>query len=127
MKLRNGDTCRIHDWVLFKLDASSEAVPALGRICEIVILPGPVRTVVLLQHMDIGMHIEPYQMPAISFGSGNDWLVIDVPVSNMVPNCHSEDTLISHRISFVLQTPSTDVMTTNVLHQGRSRFTRNGR
>jgi hypothetical protein len=88
--LVNGDTCRIGNWVLFKSNEGSEGVPALGRIHEIVILPGPapgsmeqsMHTVVLLQQMDIGVCVEPYQMPAISFG--NNWVVLDVSVSDMV-------------------------------------------
>jgi hypothetical protein len=88
--LTNGDLCRVDDWVLFKSDASGGAVPALGRVREIVIPPGlatssmeqSTHTVILLQHMDIGVCVEPYRMPAISFG--NNWVVLDVSVSDVV-------------------------------------------
>ena len=87
--LINDDTCRINDWVLFKSNAS--AVPGLGRVKEIVVLTDPAattgpgteqltRTIVLLQHMDIGTCVEPYRMPAISFG--NKWVVVDFSVSD---------------------------------------------
>ena len=88
--LINGDTCRIDDWVLFKSDASSVVTPELGRVKEIVILTDMcpagtstgqlTRMAALLQHMDIGACIEPYRMPAISFG--NKWVVVDVSVSD---------------------------------------------
>jgi hypothetical protein len=86
--LMNNDTCRVNNWVLFKSDASSAVVPGLGRVKEIVVLTASattgteqlIRTVVLLQHMDIGACVEPYRMPTISFG--NKWVVVDVSVSD---------------------------------------------
>jgi hypothetical protein len=86
--LINGDRCRVGNWVLFKSDASGAVAPKLGHVKEIVILTCPTatsteqltRTVVLLQHMDIGACVEPYQMPAISFG--NQWVAVDVSVSD---------------------------------------------
>lgn len=77
--LINGDTCHIDNWVLFKSDASSAVTLELGHIKEIVILTDIcpagtstgqlTRMAALLQHMDIGACVEPYRMPAISFGN----------------------------------------------------------
>ena len=88
MRLTNGDLCRVDDWVIFKSNASSTAALALGRIKEIVAPLGPATTnteqpthiIVLLQCMDIGMCVEPYQMPSISLG--NNWAILDVSVSD---------------------------------------------
>ena len=63
-------------------------VPGLGCVKEIVVLTDTAttgteqltRTIVLLQHMDIGAFVEPYKMPAISFG--DKWVVVDAPVSD---------------------------------------------
>ena len=90
VRLANSDLCHLDDWVLFKFDASSTTVPALGHLKEIIVFPGPTttsteqptRTVVLLRHMDIGMCVEPYRMPSISFG--NKWVVLDISVSDEV-------------------------------------------
>ena len=68
MRLTNSDLCRVDDSVLFKSNASSTAAPALGHVKEIVAPLGPATInteqpmciVVLLQHMNIGMHVEPY-------------------------------------------------------------------
>ena len=88
MRLTNGDLCRVDDSVLFKSNASSTAAPALGRVKEIVAPLGPAtinteqptRILVLLQHMNIGMHIKPYRMPSVSLG--NNWAILDVSVSD---------------------------------------------
>jgi hypothetical protein len=66
--LINGDLCCISEWVLFKSNASGAVAPELGCVKEIIILtcPATVSTeqltlmVVLLQHVDIGMFVEPY-------------------------------------------------------------------
>ena len=88
MQLTNCDLCHVDDSVLFKSNASSTAAPALGRVKEIVAPLGPAtinteqptRILVLLQHMNIGMHIKPYRMPSVSLG--NNWAILDVSVSD---------------------------------------------
>ena len=90
MRLTNSDLCRVDDSVLFKSNASSTAAPALGRVKEIVAPLGPAtinteqptRILVLLQHMNIGMHVKPYRMPSVSLG--NNWVILDVSVSDVL-------------------------------------------
>ena len=130
MRLTNGDLCRGDDWVLFKSDASGGAVPALGRIKEIVAFldpttantAQPTHTVVLLQRMDIGMCVEPYRMPSISFG--NNWLILEVSVSDGLHMRHN--ILIPDSLYFVQQTPSTAVMTTSVPRPNWYLFIKSG-
>ena len=104
----------------------------LGHVKEIVILMGSgtvgtgqlMHMVVLLQHMDIGAFVEPYQMPAITFG--NKWVVVDVSVSDdqgtLIKTLHLFPFPCS--IFFVLQTPSTNATTTNVLCHDQYQFTK---
>ena len=44
VRLANSNLCHLDDWVLFKFDASSATVPALGHLKEIIVFPGPTTT-----------------------------------------------------------------------------------
>jgi hypothetical protein len=93
--LRNGDVCYPGSWVLFKSSASDAAVPALGRVCEIITCPSTAgiqqstHPHILLQNADIGACVQPYQMPAIHL---NNWVIADISVSDVL--CYHDDTLI---------------------------------
>ena len=88
MTLINGDTCRLNDWVLFRLNMRDTAAPGLACVREISV-PADTTPIaqyprvgfILLQQAAITACTQPYRMPGVHLS--DDFIILGVSVSNI--------------------------------------------